>query len=144
LRTTAQVDIFPISVFRSDCRYSVVRTCHPAYFLHRVINPPRLRLTDDRKKQVVVVFSLLIQSTPEPIMYLDHKSNRTGDISPSRVQPNTRFHIHNIEAPRTPRSRGVGPFECCFQVSQNPARSWAREDHEGPAECGPVASGLLT
>ena len=41
-------------------------------------------------------------------MYLQHEGNSTGDISPSWGQPNTRVHIHIIEAPRTPRSRGMG------------------------------------
>jgi len=32
---------------------------------------------------VVVVVWLLIQSTPEPRMYLDHEGNRKGDVGPS-------------------------------------------------------------
>ena len=46
-------------------------------------------------------------SSPEPNMYLDYKGNRTGDISPSWDQPNTRVHIRAIEVLHMPRSRGV-------------------------------------
>jgi len=55
---------------------------------------------------VVVLLSLYqFNSTPEPRMYLHHERNRTGDISPSWGQPNTKVHtctfrwiqkIHNL------------------------------------------------
>jgi len=85
-------------------------------------------------RTIALLLSLYsFNSTPEPRMYLDHEGNRKVDISPSWGQPNTRVHIHTIEAPHTLRSWGVGrmPLSCLPETR----RSWAREDHAGPAEC---------
>jgi len=60
---------------------------------------------------VVVVVSLLIQLNPRAQNYLDHEGNRTGDISPSWGQPNTR--VHTVLSKRRARQ---GPGEGVVQM----------------------------
>ena len=70
--------------------------------------------------QLLLLLSLYwFNSTPMPRMVSDHEGYRTGDISPSWCQPNTRVHFRTTETTCTPRSWGGGRYECHFHASQN-------------------------
>ena len=59
---------------------------------------------------------------PPSLQYPDLERNRTGDISPSWGQPNTKVHICTIEAPRMPVYIEIEQESCRF--ARNPVKLW--------------------